>query len=118
MQEFSKDKEAIFYPAQAKNDALNLEDFSKMIQLKLDGTFISSFKSWKDAFEYIDKKTVKRTVIIIDEFPFITEENPTVKSILQHSIDHLWRNNKKTYEKLLTCFRDKIIMIHINLKNI
>lgn len=101
LQEFSKDKEAIFYPAQAKNDALNLEDFSKMIQLKLDGTFISSFKSWKDAFEYIDKKTVKRTVIIIDEFPFITEENPTVKSILQHSIDHLWRNNKNIF--LILC---------------
>ena len=35
LQEFSKDKDAIFYPAQAKNDALNLEDFSKMIQLKV-----------------------------------------------------------------------------------
>ena len=101
LQEFSKDKEAVFYPAQAKNDALNLEDFSKMIQLKLDGTFISSFKSWKDAFEYIDKKTIKRTAIIIDEFPFIAEENPTVKSILQHSIDHLWKKNKNIF--LILC---------------
>ena len=30
LQEFAKDKNAIFYPAQAKNDALNLEDFSKI----------------------------------------------------------------------------------------
>ena len=97
LQEFAKDKNAIFYPAQAKNDALNLEDFSKMIQFKLDGMFISSFKTWKDAFEYIDRKISKRTLIIIDEFPFIAEENPTIKSILQHTIDHLWKNNKNIF---------------------
>ncbi len=101
LQEFSKNRNSIFYPAQAKNDALNLEDFSKMIQLKLDGIFISSFKSWKDAFEYLNKKINKRTAIIIDEFPFIAEENPTIKSILQHSIDHLWKNNKNIF--LILC---------------
>ena len=67
LQEFSKDKNAIFFPAQEKNDALNLQDFSKMVQLKLDGTYISSFDGWKEAFEYINKKTEQRTVIIIDE---------------------------------------------------
>ena len=101
LQEFAKDKNAIFYPAQAKNDALNLEDFSKLVQIKLDGTFISSFKSWKYAFEYIDKKISKRTLIIIDEFPFIAEENPTIKSILQHTIDHLWKNNNNIF--LILC---------------
>ena len=35
-----------------------------------------------------------------------------------YKITDLWINNKKTYEKLLTCFRNKIIMIHINLKTI
>ena len=101
LQKFSKNKNAIFYPAQAKNDTLNLEDFSKMIQLNLDGTFISSFKNWKDAFEYLNKKITKRTAVIIDEFPFIAEENPTIKSILQHSIDHLWKNNKNIF--LILC---------------
>lgn len=101
LQEFSKDKNAIFYPAQEKNDSLNLLDFSKMLQLKLDGMFISSFESWKDAFEYIDKKANERIVIIIDEFPFIVDENPTIKSILQHCIDHLWKNNKNIF--LILC---------------
>lgn len=101
LQEFSKSKNTIFYPAQAKNDALNLEDFSKMIQLHFDGMFISSFKSWKDAFEYIDKKAIKRTAIIIDEFPFLADENPTIKSMLQHAIDHLWKKNKNIF--LILC---------------
>ena len=101
LQEFSKGKNTIFFPAQEKNDALNLQDFSKMVQMKLDGFYISSFASWKDAFEYIDQKVTKRTIIIIDEFPFIAEENPTIKSILQHTIDHLWKKNKNIF--LILC---------------
>lgn len=45
LQEFSKHTNAIFFPAREKNDALNLEDFSKTIQLYFDQQFISSFKS-------------------------------------------------------------------------
>lgn len=101
LQEFAKNSNAIFYPAQAKNDALNLEDFSKLIQLHFEGSFIAAFKGWKDAFEYIAKKADKRTVIIIDEFPFLADENPTIKSILQHTIDHLWKNNKNIF--LILC---------------
>ena len=101
LQEFAKDKNAVFFPAQEKNDALNLQDFSKMIQMRLDGTYISPFEGWKDAFEYIDKKVSEKTLIIIDEFPFIVEENPTIKSILQHAIDHLWKKNKNIF--LILC---------------
>lgn len=101
LQEFAKDKDVIFYPAQEKNDALNLNDFSRMVQLKLDGMFISSFPGWKEAFEYIDKKADHRIAVIIDEFPFIAEENPTVKSVLQHTIDHLWKNNSNIF--LILC---------------
>ena len=101
LQEFAKDKNAVFFPAQEKNDVLNLQDFSKMVQLKLDGTFIASFEGWRAAFEYIDKKVTERTLIIIDEFPFIAEENPTIKSILQHVIDHFWKNNKNIF--LILC---------------
>lgn len=101
LQEFSKGKEAVFFPAREKNDALNLHDFSQLVQIKYDGAFIASFEGWKDAFEYIDRKTTKRTLIIIDEFPFIAEENPSVKSILQHAIDHLWKNNRNIF--LILC---------------
>ena len=101
LQEFIKDKNAVFFPAQEKNDALNLRDFSKMVQNKLDGIYISSFEGWKDAFEYIDKKVSERTLIIIDEFPFIAEENPTIKSILQHVVDHLWKKNENIF--LILC---------------
>ena len=82
-----------FFSAMGKNDPMNLKDFSETVQLHFDGSFISSFADWKAAFEYIGNKTAaKRTLIIIDEFPFIAQENPSVKSILQHQIDKSWIN--------------------------
>ncbi|MGN1296104.1 MAG: ATP-binding protein, partial [Bacilli bacterium] len=92
LQEFSKHTNSIFYPAREKNDTLNLEDFSKTVQLHFDHTYIASFQSWTAAFDYISKKVTDRTAIIIDEFPYIVQENPTIKSILQHTIDHDWKN--------------------------
>ena len=90
LQEFAENTNSIFFPAREKNDALNLEDFSKVIQYHFDKTFIASFQSWEDAFNYIGTKANERTAIIIDEFPYIIDENPSVKSILQHVIDHSW----------------------------
>ena len=92
LQEFAMNKNAIFFPAREKNDSLNLEDFSKAIQFRFDHSFIASFKSWEDAFDYIGHKVTDRTAIIIDEFPYIIEENPSVKSLLQHAIDHNFKS--------------------------
>ena len=91
LQEFAGRHQVIFYSAQEKNDSLNLQDFSQAVQQALDGQFIAPFPSWKEAFSYITKKRQSgRTVLIIDEFPFMAGTNPAVKSILQHEIDHEW----------------------------
>ena len=101
LQEFAKGKNAVFYSAQLKNDTLNLEEFSRIAQMHFDKMFISPFQSWSDAFAYISRKAVERTVVIIDEFPFIADSNPSVKSILQHTIDHDWKNNNNLF--LILC---------------
>lgn len=38
------------------------------------------------------KSADQKTVLIIDEFPFMAGPNPSIKSILQHEIDHHWKN--------------------------
>lgn len=92
LQEFANTTNSIFFPAREKNDTLNLEDFSKVIQYHFTNSFISSFDSWESAFQFIGEHVKERTALIIDEFPYIVEENPTIKSLLQHSIDHDWKN--------------------------
>lgn len=58
-----------------------------------EGIFIAPFSDWKSAFEYITRKaSEERLVLIIDEFPFLAETNPSIKSIIQHTIDHFWKD--------------------------
>lgn len=93
LQEFAKKHDTIFFSAQEKNDALNLQDFSRIVQQHFDQTFIANFANWEDAFGYVERKTEdNRTVLIIDEFPFLAGPNPSIKSILQHKIDHAFKN--------------------------
>ena len=92
LQEFSKTHKTIFFSAQEKNDTLNLQDFSRLVQEYFDGNFIANFENWEDALDYLGRKAQDhRTVLIIDEFPFLVESNPSIKSILQHKIDHDWK---------------------------
>ena len=93
LQEFANKKDVIFYSAQEKNDSLNLQDFSKMVQKYFAGQYIAPFGTWGDAFSYITNNIKdSRVVLIIDEFPFMAGPNPSIKSLLQHEIDHHWKN--------------------------
>lgn len=110
LQEFSKTRKTIFFPAQEKNDTLNLHDFSKLIQQYFDKIFIAPFQSWDDAFSYISQKSgQEKTVIIIDEFPFLASATPSIKSILQHQIDHNW-NTKNIF--LILCGSSVSFMVN------
>ncbi len=92
LQEFSKKHKTIFFSAQEKNDTLNLQDFSRLVQEYFDGNFIAYFENWEDALNYFGRKVQdQKIVLIIDEFPFLAEANPSIKSILQHRIDHDWK---------------------------
>ena len=98
LQEFSRSHKAVFFSAQEKNDTLNLNDFSKIIQFHFDKHYIAAFPGWEEAFKYITVRSAlqpeskEKTVIIIDEFPFIAKQNASVKSTLQHIIDHEWKD--------------------------
>lgn len=91
LQEFSKKTNSIFYLTR-KKDVLNLEDFSKTVQLHFNHSYIAPFQSWEATFNDISNNLTDRILIIIDEFPYIIQENQSIKSLLQHCIDHDWKN--------------------------
>ena len=88
--EFIKDKPAIFFAAQEANERLNLQMFSE----KVYGFFglpetTGIFSNWNDAFMFIaEKAKTQKFILAIDEFPYIAQSNKSVKSILQNIIDH------------------------------
>lgn len=117
MLEFAK-KHKAFFPAQEKNDALNLEDFSRTMQKFFDGNYIVAFSGWEAAISYIFGKSrgEEKTVIIIDKFPFIASANPSIKSILQQTIDDVWK--EKNIMLILcgssTCFMENEVMCTVS----
>ena len=94
LQEFAKKHPAVFFPAQEKNDALNLHDFSESVERFFTGDFLGVFPDWSKAFAYIGRQAApeKRVILIIDEFPFLAAQNAAIKSTLQHAIDHDWKD--------------------------
>lgn len=92
LQNFAGKHRSMLFPAQEKNDSLNLKDFSKMLQEFFTGDHAGTFDDWEKAFVYVGRNAGKseKTVLMIDEFPFLAIQNPSVKSILQHTIDHAW----------------------------
>lgn len=89
LKEFAKTCKVIFFSAQEKNDYLNLVDFSKLILSYFNLSKLSPFDNWEDAFSFLkDRCSQEKVTLIIDEFPFLVKENPSLKSILQHKIDH------------------------------
>ncbi len=91
LKEFAKDKNIIFYSAIEKKT--NIEEFSSVVLSHFNENSNLIFRKWQDIFEYISNHTNNdRIALIIDEFPYIAKNEPEVKSIMQHMIDHKWIN--------------------------
>ena len=88
--EFIKDKPAIFFSAQEANERLNLQMFSEKVYTFFDlPETTGAFVNWHDAFMFIaNKAKTQKFILAIDEFPYVAEVNRSVKSILQNIIDH------------------------------
>lgn len=94
---FSEKHNCIFFTGQEKNNPLNQSDFVKNVCEYFHCPFVPQFKEWKPIFEFltdlIERDTSnQKIVIIIDEFPYIAKEDPSIKSALQTVIDHKWKN--------------------------
>ena len=86
--EFIKNKNAIFYTATKVGQNRNLELFAKQVISVLDPDFESaSFPSTEDIFNFITKKLPdKKIVLVIDELPYWAEKDDSLLSILQKYI--------------------------------
>lgn len=87
--EFCKNKDAIFYSAEQSNNKLNLEKFSGQVFQFYGENTLEPFSSWANALTYInDRQKDKRLILVFDEFPYLVKKNKALLSELQHLIDH------------------------------
>ena len=89
LQEFCKDKETIFYSAEQSNRKINLDKFSEQIFAYYREENLQPFSSWEKAFLYIEEQQAgKRLMVVLDEFPYLVQQDAQIMSTLQHLIDH------------------------------
>lgn len=104
IQEFCRDKHAIYHVGIQQNKEMLLQYISRDIlkTLPTSGSeFIHSFQSWQEAFHYVAVNAKnQRIVMVIDEYPYIAQSDPAISSILQKTIDQEW---KQTQIFLILC---------------
>lgn len=89
LNEFCRNKPAIFYSAVQSNDKLNLEKFSEQVFGFYGETALEPFSTWENALTYInDRQADRQMVLVFDEFPYLVRKNKALLSSFQHLIDH------------------------------
>lgn len=87
--EFVKDKDAIFFTGVETNDKQNLENFSKcVLEHGMGITADTTFASFQAALEYVFLLAEnKRMVLVMDEYPYVARASQSLASTLQLLID-------------------------------
>jgi len=97
IQEFIKDKKAIYFLSFETSERINLENFSKsiwnatMINIKTPPVF-TSFQAALEAVG--DCAANERLILVIDEYPYLANSVKGISSILQAQIDMRFKNSK------------------------
>lgn len=93
LNEFIKDKNSLYLPAEEVNDSLNLQKFSGLLGEKLGISNFPAVDDWNSFFTIITEQLGdKGLVVVIDEYPYAASANKSLNSILQHVIDYEFKD--------------------------
>ena len=87
LKEFCADKPHIYFLAAQEAESRQREKFVEQIATHYDER-IPQIDDWDDAFEYLGEKLAADScVVVIDEFPYLVEENDSLPSYVQAFVD-------------------------------
>lgn len=93
LNEFVRDKNSLYLPAEEVNDSLNLQKFSRLLGEKLGIRNFPSVDDWNSLFAIIREQLGdEHLVVVIDEYPYAATANKSLNSILQHVIDYEFKD--------------------------
>lgn len=94
--EFLKDRQAIYYMAVEGTRKENLTGLSRSLTISWAGISGPEFVDFENVLEYIDQmcRQNERFIIAIDEYPYLAASYPPISSMLQKHIDQCWKNSK------------------------
>lgn len=95
LREFCARKKGVFLLATASSSLDNLEYFSKELadHFKDERLDARPLLNWDEFCIYLNEKIKKRTLVVIDEYPYLIENNPAISSIFQKYWDKSLQDN-------------------------
>lgn len=96
IKEFIKDKKAVYYTASKAGINKNIELWGKQALEALAPDMKQlTFQNIDDLLGFLGKNSEnERTVIVIDELPYLVETDKSILSVLQNYIDNQWMNGQ------------------------
>ena len=97
---FVEGKRAIFYGATQQASPTELAALGQATREALspagtDLLALGDFPDWTTAFDYLaDRSRTERLVVVLDEFPYLVETDPSLPSIIQRFWDHVGRETQ------------------------
>lgn len=85
--EFSSSRDHVYYLASQEAEHRQREKFVEQIAQTFEER-VPRLESWEEAFSYLgEKMAAHRLVVVIDEFPYLVDENDSLPSYLQSFVD-------------------------------
>jgi hypothetical protein len=102
LKRFLADRDGVYYLAAQEAEQRQREKFVERVATYF-GDRLPAIAGWDDAFDYLGERLIETgdpTVVAIDEFPYLVEENDSVPSYLQGFVDE---QLAKTDSMLVLC---------------
>lgn len=95
VKQFVADKPHVYFLAESTSEKERLHRFSQGTGHFFKEPLIETrgFAGWEGSFQYL-KAGNKRSVLIIDEFPYLMRSNPAVAGLCQKAWDEYWSAGK------------------------
>ncbi|MFH1236411.1 MAG: ATP-binding protein, partial [Parcubacteria group bacterium] len=93
LKRFIQGKHAVYYLADQRTMADQLSELARLVAEAFDDPSLIArgFKDWLNFFEYVQTHNRERFVLVIDEFPYLTEVDSATSSIFQKGWDEYLR---------------------------
>jgi len=87
LKEFCAERPHVYFLAAQEAEHRQREKFIEQVATYFDDR-VPQIEGWDDAFDYLGEKlATERIVLVIDEFPYLVEENDSLPSYLQAFVD-------------------------------
>jgi len=89
IQAFGERHHHIFFLADKTTEPENLKALGRAVGKHFEDSLLvkNGFRDWYDFFEYLKQRVKTKTIIAIDEFPYLAEGNKAISSVFQKGWD-------------------------------